>query len=187
MAIKIGNNNIAAIFKGNVEIKEIYRGNELVFVSGTEAPTISFVSAQQTTVTISVLNNDPDTLTFVRITHGATTQDFNVSIASNTSGNVVVTGLDISNNYNFVANVDADGKGLSEDSNTLNASTIAVQSPTFSNFSQTQTSITFRVNNPNSIAGTVFYARDADPNTGSASSAIGANGQTGNLSFAGLN
>jgi hypothetical protein len=154
MAIKIGNNNIAKIFKGTVEVKEVYKGEDQVFVSATLAPTLAFVSKTQSTVTLTVTNNDPDPLTDIEIRYASSTFTQS-SLSITTSQNFTITGLTTNTEFNFIAIADANGKGFSEDSNTIIQTTLAVQEPDIIFVDSNQTRIRIKLQNNNAEECTI--------------------------------
>jgi hypothetical protein len=187
MAIKIGNNNIIAIFKGTNTIKEAYKGTVPVFVSGTNAPTLSFVSATQGSITLRVFNNDPDTVTFTEIRYGGQTFTSALTINSQATRDFVITDLIPNTSFTFIANVDADGKGLSEDSNQEVRSTLAHVNPSFfATSSPNSSTVSFRVTNNNSIQSTIRYAvSGSNPTTSSSGVSLAPGATSGNINVGG--
>lgn len=158
MGLKIGNNNIAAVFKGTTVIKEIYKGTTRVFASQTEAPTISFVTADdtQTSLKIRVFNNDTDNLTDISISYsgGPFTQG-SLSIASGQTQDFVITGLTPATSFTFTATADANGKGFSENSNSITRSTLTNQTPTISFISATIDALNYTFTNNNKVPANI--------------------------------
>lgn len=179
MGIKIGNKNIAAIFKGTTEIKEVFRGTTQIFVSGTNTPTLTLIATRQSQVVLRVTNNDPDVVNFTEIKYGSET--FTSALTINGNGGTrdfTITGLAMTTPFSFIANVDADGKGLSSDSNTISTTTLAQQMPNIESVSApSPTSIRFRLRNNNAETTTVRYRiSGSDPTTSSAGVSLAANG-----------
>lgn len=196
MAIKIGDKDIIAIFKGNKEVTEVFKGTEQVYVSQTEAPTISFVTAndKQASLTIRVFNNDKDDLTDISIAYsgGPFTQS-SLSIGSGQTQDFEITGLTPGTSYTFTTTADAGGKGFSENSNSITRSTLANQAPTINFVSRTLDALnyTFTNNNksPANIRTTIVQGTTASNVTGSSTISV-ANlaGETtsGTVTFSGL-
>lgn len=196
MGLKKGNTNILAVFKGTTPIKEIYKGENRAFASQTEAPTISFVTADdtQTSLKIRVLNNDSDNLTDISISYsgGPFTQG-SLSIASGQTQDFTITGLVPGTSYTFIATADANGKGFSENSNSITRSTLTNQTPTinFQNVTLDAINYTFTNNNkvPANIRTTLVSGSTASNVTGSSTisvSALAGETTSGNVSFSGL-
>lgn len=156
MAIKIGNKKIAEIYKGSTPIKEVLRGDVQNFVSATVPPTLGFVSATQTSIVLSVLNNDPDNLTDIEISYGGLTFTQNsLSIGEGQTQNFTISSLDPNTSFDFIAIADANGKGFSENSNTISESTLAVQAPTINFDSATVNSLKFTFTNNNEVPANI--------------------------------
>jgi hypothetical protein len=153
----------------------------------TEPATLSFVSKNEISITLGVLNNDDEPLTSLTITGGeATFTESNVNIAPNTTQNFTIPNLIPNKTYNFIATVKVDIKPISNNSNTITETTTAQTMPTFSNVSSTSNSITFRVKNENSVPTTIRYSLGSDPTSGSLGVTLDAGITSGDLSFTGL-
>lgn len=194
MAIKIGDKKIAKIKKGSTEVKEVATGSTRTFISSTEIPTLSFVSKSQTKITLRILNNDSDNLTDIQIDYnGQSFTQGSLSIPSGQNQDFTITGLDPNTNYDFTAIADANGKGFSEQSNTINQSTLAMQTPDITFVSRTVTSLnyTFKNNNdePANIRTTITSGSSASNVTASSTisvSDLDADTTSGSISFTGL-
>jgi len=161
----------------------------------TEAPTLAFVSRTQTTMTLSITNNDPDPLTDIEIRYASTffTQS---SLSIVNSQNFTITGLAVNTPYNFIATADANGKGFSPDSNTVTQSTLANQTPGITFSSVTTSSLSFTFTNNNLVTAsirTTFVSGSSASTVLSGSTILSQNenlgpNSTGNVvTFSGLN
>jgi hypothetical protein len=152
----------------------------------TEAPTLSLVTRRQSQIVVRVTNNDPNIIEFTQIRYGSSTFISTDTINANGgTRDFTITGLAINSAVSFIANVNS-GKGLSDDSNTLNTSTLAQVAPTISNVLISDTSVTFTVRN-NNLESSVIRARvNADPISSSTPSATLNANATGSLTISGL-
>jgi hypothetical protein len=111
-------------------------------------------SSDLSTVTLTVTNNDPEPLTDIEIRYASTTFTQG-SLEITTSQNFTITGLDTNTEFNFIATADADGKGFSEDSNTITQTTLAVLAPDILFEDSNQTRIRIKLKNNNAEECTI--------------------------------
>lgn len=188
MPIYKGNKKVEAIFKGNNEIKEVFKGIDQLFVSGTAPATLTLISIRQSQVVLRVTNNDPDVVDFTEIRYAS--QTFTSSLTINGNGGTrdfTITGLAMTTPFSFIANVDADGKGISEDSNTISTTTLAQQTPSIESVSALNpTTIRFRLRNNNAETTTVRYAiSGSNPTTSSPGVTLAAGALSSNIDVGG--
>lgn len=88
-----GNTSIKA-YLGDTVVQKIYLGDSLTFQNQVVAPTITYVSSGDTSLTFTVTNNDSATAT-IYYEHSDTTPDLaSVSVAAGaTSSNITISGL----------------------------------------------------------------------------------------------
>jgi hypothetical protein len=160
----------------------------------TKAPTLAFVSKTQTSITLSITNNDKAPLTDIEIRYNSTSfTQGSLSITSNTSENFEITGLEIDTEFNFIATADANGKGFSKDSNTITESTLINQAPDVTFVSRTHNSLTYGFKNKNGVSANIKAlinsGTGAPPNVTTSTETIISNlgaGLTLNHTFTGL-
>lgn len=195
MAIKIGNKDIIAIFKGDKEITEVFRGTDQVFASKTEAPTLSFVSATETSITLRIFNNDKDNLTDIEISYASQTfTQGSLSIGTGLTQDFTIQNLTPGISFNFIAIADANGKGFSDNSNTITNSTLANKTPDINFISATTSALTFTFKNNNGVQSNIrtTITSGSSPSTVLANSTLsvpnlGAGLTSTNITFSGLN
>jgi hypothetical protein len=160
---------------------------QVTTLNQTQAATLSFVSKNEISITLGVLNNDVEAITSLTITGGESTfTESSLNITSETTQNFIIPNLIPNKEYNFIATVQANTRPVSNNSNTITETTTAQTMPTFSNVSSTSNSITFRVKNENSVPTTIRYSLGSDPTSGSAGVSLSPGVTSGNLSFTGL-
>ena len=152
--------------------------------SGTKDPTISLVSKDIKTITITITNNeDAEALIYYDLNDG--TPDTLVTLAAGaTSSNIVYSDLTPNLLYTITAFAVTDGKKASNIV-TSNISTDAIAVPSINVTSITSSVINFTVTNNEDYQGDVYYALDvAEPNATFVT--LAATATSSGLSFTGL-
>ena len=99
-----GNTNISKIYRGDMEIKKIYLGDTQLYANQVVAPTITYVSKGDTSLTFTITNNDSEQAVIYYEHTDSTPDASSVTLAAGaTSTNLTISGLAELTSYTIYA------------------------------------------------------------------------------------
>jgi hypothetical protein len=129
-----------------------------------ETPTINFVSSTTTSITFTIKNNDAEDATIVYRVDSLTADGESISVAAGvTSGNQTISDLTEGDLITIFATANVEGKVKSNVAELERGTTLAT--PTITQVSKDDSSITFTVRNESKTATDVTYGLTSPPTT----------------------
>lgn len=103
-------NTLLKAYVGNTVVQKVYQGSSLLYQNRTATPTISITSVGDTSITLSLTNNDSATATIYYEHSDATPDASSTSVAAGATTSVTISGLSELSSYTVYAQAVIAGK-----------------------------------------------------------------------------
>ena len=161
----------------------VRRGGKAEVIERAETPTINFVSSTTTSITFTIKNNDAQSAVILWEQDDTTPDANSLELAAGvTSSNLTISGLTEGDLLTIYATANVTNKIKSNVAELERGTTLAT--PTITQVSKTETSITFTVRNESNQATDVTYGLTSPPTT--TTLALAANTTSTNQTISGL-